>query len=129
LDPFYEKYLSYKGFPIVSSAKVSDYALKEATFPIEQMIGDREDIIDALIENKVHLAIMAPDELTTNIPEHATLEPKAYWDKRARGLGASKDRPAVSVGEENLLNYPGDPYSTESIMIHEFAHASLDGPQ
>ena len=123
LDPFYEKYLSYKGFPIVSSGKVSDYALKEAAFLIEQMIGDREDIMGALIENKVRLAIMAPDEFTTDIPEHATLEPKAYWDKRARGLGASQERPAVSAGEENLLNYPGDPYSIESIMIHEFAHA------
>ena len=123
LDPFYEKYLSYKGFPIVSSGRVSDFALKEAAFLIEQMVGNRKDIIGALIENKVRLAIMAPDEFTTDIPEHATLEPKAYWDKRARGLGASKERPAVSVGEENLLNYPGDPYSTESIMIHEFAHA------
>ena len=123
LDSFYEKYLSYKGFPIVSSGRVSDYALKEAAFLIEQMIGNREDIIGALIENKVRLAIMAPDEFTTDIPEHATLEPKAFWDKRARGLGASKERPAISVGEENLLNYPGDPYSTESIMIHEFAHA------
>ena len=75
LDPFYEKYLSYKGFPIVSSGKVSDYALKEAAFLIEQMIGDREDIMGALIENKVRLAIMAPDEFTTDIPEHATLEP------------------------------------------------------
>ena len=29
---------------------------------------------------------------------------------------------AVSCGEENLLGYPGDPYSTENILIHEFAH-------
>ena len=25
--------------------------------------------------------------------------------------------------EENLLCYPGDPYNTENILIHEFAHA------
>lgn len=123
LDPFYAKHLSYSGFPIVASAKVSDYALKEAAFLIDQMIGRRQDIVDALVENKIRLAIMAPDEFTTVIPEHSTLSPPAYWDKRARGLGASKERPAVSVGEENLLGYRGDPYGTESIFVHEFAHA------
>mgnify|MGYP003642500588 CR=1 FL=1 len=123
LDPFYEKYLSYRGFPIVASAKVSDFALKEASYLIGQMLSGRDDVIQAMIENKVRLSIMAPDEYTTDVPEHSTLEPKAYWDKRARGLGASRERPAVSVGEENLLGYRGDPYSTESIMIHEFAHA------
>jgi hypothetical protein len=29
----------------------------------------------------------------------------------------------VSCGEENLLEYPGDPYATENILIHEFGHA------
>ena len=29
----------------------------------------------------------------------------------------------VSCGEENLLCYKGDHYSTENILIHEFAHA------
>lgn len=123
LDPFYEKYLGYRGFPIVASDKVSDYALKEAAFLIDRMIGHRQDVIDAMIENKVRLAIMAPDEFTTMIPEHSTLEPSAYWDKRARGLGATEERPAVSVGEENLLGYRGDPYGAESIFVHEFAHA------
>jgi hypothetical protein len=123
LDPFYKKHLSVGGFPIVGSEQVSDYAFYEAAFIINRMLGRRQDIIDALVESKVRLAIMAPDEFTTDIPEHATLKPKIYWDKRARGLGASSERPAVSVGEENLLGLKGDPYSTESIMIHEFAHA------
>lgn len=29
----------------------------------------------------------------------------------------------MSCGEENLLGFPGDPYSTENLLIHEFAHA------
>ncbi len=123
LDPHYEKLLLYKGFPIVSSSRVNDAALREAAYLIDRMISHREDIVKALATNKVRLAIMATDEFTTDIPEHATLEPTIYWDKRARGLGASRQRPAVSVGEENLLGYKGDPYATESIMIHEFAHA------
>jgi len=123
LDPHYTKILYCKGFPIVSSDQVSDFALHEAAYLIDKMIGHREDILEEMARQKVRLAIMAPQEFTTQIPEHATLEPKIYWDKRARGLGASRTRPAVSVGEENLLGYPGDPYSTESILIHEFAHA------
>ena len=38
-------------------------------------------------------------------------------------FGATKHRPCVSCGEENLLRYPGDPYFEESILLHEFAHA------
>jgi hypothetical protein len=66
---------------------------------------------------------MAHDELTTDVPEHKTLEPGKWWDRRARGLGASKERPCVSCAEENLLGFPGDPYATENILVHEFAHA------
>jgi peptidyl-prolyl cis-trans isomerase A (cyclophilin A) len=29
----------------------------------------------------------------------------------------------VSCAEENLLGYPNDPYASENILIHEFAHA------
>src|SRR5262249_23865271 len=80
------------------------------------------DIRQAIIKNKVRLAVMSPKEQTTEIPEHSDLKPKEYWDKRARGLGATHARPAVSCGEENLLNLPGDRYSRENILVHEFAH-------
>jgi hypothetical protein len=66
---------------------------------------------------------MAATELTTDVPEHSDLKPKAYWDRRARGLGATKQRPSVSGAEENLLCLKGDPYGDENILIHEFAHA------
>jgi hypothetical protein len=66
---------------------------------------------------------MAPTEFTIDIPEHSDLKPAGYWNKRARGLGATGIRPAVSCGEENLLNYEGDPYRGENILVHEFGHA------
>ncbi len=122
LDPFYGKYLEVDGFPIVASEKVSDFALREAAFLIRRMVGDRPDVLKAITDAKVRLAIMAPDEFTTAIPEHAHLDPPEYWDRRARGLGSSPEHPAVSCGEENLLDFPGDPYATENILIHEFAH-------
>jgi alpha-glucosidase len=122
LDPFYKKFTEAKGFPIVSSDKVSDAALIEAADIVNHMLADREDVREALIKNKIRLAIMAPTEMTTDIPEHSDLTPKDYWDRRARGLGATRRRPAVSGAEENLLNLKGDRYRTENILIHEFAH-------
>ena len=101
---------------------MSDFALLEAAYLIERMIGHRPEILEAITQAGVRLAIMAPDEFTTAIPEHSDHQPPEFWDKRARGLGSTKERPAVSCGEENLLEYPGDPYARENILIHEFAH-------
>src|SRR3954454_11151083 len=87
------------------------------------MLEHRPDVKDAMIRNKTRCAVMAYSERTTDIPEHSDLTPKDYWNVRARGLGATHVRPAVSCAEENLLGYPGDPYATENILIHEFGHA------
>lgn len=123
LDPFYVKHVSVGGFPVVGSARVSDYAVLEAAYLVGLMLKDRPDIRDALIAGRVRCAVMAAGEFTTDIPEHRDLTPKDRWDKRARGLGATKSRPAVSCAEENLLGLRGDPYAAENILIHEFAHA------
>lgn len=122
LSPFYKKFVSANGIPIVGSERVSDYALLEAAYIVNNMLAGRNDLVRAIIHNKIRVVVMASTELTTDIPEHSDLKPKDFWDRRARGLGATKARPATSCGEENLLCYPGDPYFGESILIHEFAH-------
>jgi hypothetical protein len=123
LDPFYKKHLSVDGFPVVSSGKAHDAALREAAWIVGHMLSTRPDLLQALKESGTRLSVMAATELTTDIPEHSDLTPANYWNRRARGLGASRRRPSVSCGEENLLRYPGDPYATESILVHEFSHA------
>jgi imidazolonepropionase-like amidohydrolase len=123
LPSFYKKSTSVNGFPIASSGKVSDYALKEAAYLIDQMIGHRQDILDNMVKRNCRLVVMAHDEFTTQVPEHSKMKPAKFWDRRARGLGSSRTDPVASCAEENLLCYPGDPYNTENIMIHEFAHA------
>lgn len=123
LHPFYEQWIDVEGLPAVASTQVNPYAVKEAAWLIRQMVGHRQDILQALAKNNVRFAVMAYNELTTQIPEHSDLQPDYYWDRRARGLGSTPARPAVSCGEENLLNYTGDPYFTENILVHEFAHA------
>lgn len=122
LDPIYTKYVSAEGYPIIGSAKVNDYALKEAAYLANMMLRKRPDVREAMIKSGSRLIIMAHDEYTTDVPEHSHLKPKEYWDARARGLGGSQTDPVCSCGEENLLCFIGDPYSTENILIHEFAH-------
>ena len=122
---FYKKCVKVGEFPIVSSDKVNDHALYEAAFLIEKMTSNVPAIRAKLAKNKVRFSIMSVDEFTTDVPEHSDLKPKDWWDRRARGLGPTKHRPSVSCGEENLLCYKGDPYHTENILIHEFAHAML----
>jgi alpha-glucosidase len=119
LDPFYQKYTSAGGLPVLSSDKVSDKALLEAAHLITQMLAEREDVLKALIRNRVRFVIMAPTEMTTDVPEQRNMTPKEYWDKRARGLGGR----VTSCGEENLLNLKGDRYRNENILVHEFSHA------
>jgi len=119
---FYTKYVDASGYPIVSSPKVEDYALKEAAYLIDMMLAKRPDLRQAMADSGSRFIVMAHNEMTTDIPEHANLQPKDYWDARARGLGGSLSDPVCSCGEENLLGFEGDPYSTENILIHEFAH-------
>jgi hypothetical protein len=123
LSPFYRKHVGVGEFSVVSSDQVADAALLEAAWLIRRMLSHRPEILAALAKNRVRFVVMGVGELTTDVPEHSDLTPKDYWDKRARGLGASRRRPAVSCGEENLLCYRGDPYSTENILVHEFGHA------
>ena len=118
LSEFYQKHIQAGPLPILGSDQVSDYALLEAAWLVDHVIGHRPDILQALADRGVRMVIMAYNEYTTDLPEQANMTPKDYWDRRARGLGGR----IVSGAEENLLAYPGDPYRTENILIHEFAH-------
>jgi alpha-glucosidase len=118
LDPFYEKQTDYRGYLILSSKNVPDEALLEARYLISRMLAGRDDILEALIASRCRFTVMAPDEMTTDMPEQRNMTPKDYWDRRARGLGGR----ITSCGAENLLNLRGDRYRRENILIHEFSH-------
>ncbi|MBE7494074.1 MAG: hypothetical protein HS117_03975 [Verrucomicrobiaceae bacterium] len=128
---FYTQVVRAQGYPICGSAKVSPYALKEAVHLVDLMLAERPDVREAMIASGSRLCVLAHNEFTTDQPEFAHLGPvegfealsaKEYWDARARGLGGSETDPFCSCAEENLLAYDGDPYDTENILIHEFAH-------
>ena len=122
LDPFYKKYVSAHGLPIVASGAVDDHALLEVAYLADLMLAKRPDVRVAMIANGSRVIIMGRVEFTTDIPEYAHMKPKDYWDARARGLGGSETDPVCSCAEENILAFPGDPYAAENIFIHEFAH-------
>lgn len=131
---FYTQQVKAHGFPIVASAKVNPYALKEAAYLIDLMLAKRPDVRTAMIKSGCRMCILAHNEFTTELPEFTRMadEPnpnfpnlsgKDYWDARARGTGGSQTDPFCTSAEENILCFPGDPYEKECIVIHEFAHA------
>lgn len=120
LAAFYRKHLDAQGIPILSSARVPDRALRAAKAVVDSMLRTRPDLRRQLVRAGARVAVMAESEVTTDIPEHARLDP--YMNTRARGLGGWTGCPVTSCAEENLLQYPTDRYRGESILVHEFAH-------
>ena len=123
--PFYQKYVDASGIPVISSEKVEDRALFVAREIVQEMLAHRADVFAAMRTRGAYVGIMARDEVTTDIPEHAHLanDPDTDWDERARGLGGTPESPITTAGEENLLCLVADRYRGENILVHEFAHA------
>ncbi len=130
---FYAQRVEAHGFPIVASAGVNPYALKEAAFLVDLLLAKRPDVRHALIGSGARLCVIAWNEYTCDLPEFPwfaekphhdfpQLSGRDYWDARARGTGASQHQPFTTCAEENVLGYPGDPYAAECILIHELAH-------
>ncbi len=133
LPAIYTQRADAEGLPIVASAKVNPFALREAVYIVTQLLAKRPDVRAAMIKSGARLCIMAHNEFTTDLPEWAwlanepvpgfeTIPARDYRDARARGMGGSETDPYCSCAEENLLGFEGDPYSTENILIHELAH-------
>jgi hypothetical protein len=133
MPAIYTQRTTAQGLPVVASEKVNPFALGEAVYLIDLMLAKRHDVRTAMIKSGSRLCVMAHNEFTTDLPEwewladepvpgFAGIAPRDYRDARARGLGGSSTDPYCSCAEENLLAYPGDPYSAENILIHELAH-------
>lgn len=125
LDPFYLKYVDAQGIPIISSGEVPDEALLAVRRMAIRMLGKIPEVREKMITYRARVGVMGKDEVTTDIPEHAFLrnDPNTDWDKRARGLGGTIQVPVTTCAEENVLCYAVDPYRSEDIFVHEFAHA------
>ena len=59
LDPCYLQWIDVEGMPVVASARVSPYVVKQAAWLIRRMSGHRKDVLRALATNRVRFAVMA----------------------------------------------------------------------
>jgi hypothetical protein len=133
LDAFYGKYCSVRGIPLVAASVVPDAAFNEAWGVLENMLtGVSSSVVQKIIANKIRIGIIGKNQLTTDMPEYRNLDRDfplpggQSWNARARGLGATVDIPLITGAEENILCLPGDRYTGESILLHEFSHTVLN---
>ena len=85
---FYTQSVSAGGFPIVASARVNPYALKEAAFIVNMMLAKRPDVREAMVKSGARLCIMACNEYTTDLPELVRLrEEKVPGYSPGPGIG------------------------------------------
>ena len=130
-DEFYGKYLDAGSLPIIASAQVPDEALVQVKRLVEEMLGDRDDILVKFREYNIRVAVMVEGSGVTELPELSDLYevfPGTDWDERTRGggVGPTYARPVVAIAEEHLLCYDSDVFPFEDIFVHEFAHGVLN---
>ena len=145
-EPYYQKYVSARGVPILSSDRLPDEALLAARDMASGMLSHRPDLAEWLAANDYRVAIIAQEEALLDLPDKAhwtkparddprltrcelkhydvrigALTDRAYWDARARGIGGER-----TVGsEEDVLGLPTTRYWGETIFVHEMAHNIL----
>ncbi len=115
LDPFYTKHVD-ADLPVVGSSEVSDEALRRAALVFGQIVANRPDIIRALAQQRVRVAVYALTETIADLPEVAATFPDL--DPGSVGLGPGHGFPVVATSQANLLC---DGYS--SLTVHEGGHA------
>ena len=128
MDAFYEKYLATDCLPIVSSGKVPDEALTQARDVIAEMLATRPDLCTTMADLGHKIAILADDEVITEIPELPNmyeLWPDIDHDRR-RGLTAFGDTRTTIIEAANVLCTERDSLPTEDIIVHEVAHTVLN---
>ena len=110
LDAYYQQWVNAGGIPVVSRENVNPYALEEAAYLIQQVIGHQPDVLQAMAEKKVRFAVIPYNSTLAQIPE---IDLDRFPDGQkvfVRDFAIWSRQPllVLGVGEEHLLNYPGD---------------------
>lgn len=125
---FYKKYLNAGGIPVTGSDNVRDEALIRVRHTILNMLAKRPDVLNQMIIHRLRVAIVADEEVTSDLPEYADVEDKNSFNSRARGYGGSESEPFVTVSEENVMRDGSagpvrqDDWRTMDVFVHEFGH-------
>ena len=114
------KYVWCRGFSILGSNKVSDKAMLEADRIVRNMFRYRHDILKAIIDANVQLAVIAPGQSPKEVPYVKRIRRK--WFVKKEGSPA-KQTPLfrLSTDESNLLRLTGNPAPGENLLIHDMA--------
>ena len=118
LAPYYQQWVNVSGFPILASAEVSPYALKEVAWILGHMIEYRPDVLRVMVERTVRFSIIPHNKHTSDMPESNTGRLSFFRDVRSRGIYC-KGCPIVGAPEEELIGK----FSTS---IHGFGHLLQD---
>ena len=116
LDPYYQQWINVRGFPVLTSAEVSPYAVKEAAWQIWHMVGHRPDILKVMAQNKARLSIVPNNKHISDIPEYDFGRLDFFADIRARGVGGH----TTTSAEGSIICRDSNECWGE--LIHEFAH-------
>ena len=121
LDPFYQQWISVGGFPVLASAEVNPYALKEAAWVIWQMIGHRPDVLKVIAQDRQRLSVLSVNESLGDLPEYDLNSPLGFLVAGYRDVAWY----GATASEENLFCSDSD--YCYSFLIHEFAHTIHGG--
>ena len=64
LDAYYQQWINIRGFPVLASAEVSPYALKEAAWLIWKMVGHRPAILRTMAQKRARYVIIPHNKHT-----------------------------------------------------------------
>lgn len=114
---YYNKAFEWKGIYVLANKQVPKEALARAAEIIFNALAMNPEIAANLAAEGCRFVIIPDGVGITRLPEYSNLDKS--WDQY-RGLGGLY----ASAGEENLMNYPSDPYrGEESIALHEWMHS------
>jgi hypothetical protein len=121
IDPYYTKFSWASEFPVVGRG-ASDEAILKANETIVKMFSYRHDILKALINDGVKLAVLGPNEKLSDLPELKNTT-DTNVDFTVRYLDYTALTKLVVVPEENVMANPNDDFVGPSLVIRAFAKA------
>jgi hypothetical protein len=119
LNPYYTKFTWADGFAVIGR-RASDAAMLKAGDTVNKLFAYRHDILRALMDDGVRLAVLGRGETLSDLPE---LKDLTNIDLTIRYLGYMPAVKLLVVPEENMLGNPRDAGVGDCLEIREMAGA------
>lgn len=110
---------------VAGSAKADPRAVAKATDIVAAMLRGAPALREAFVRDRVRVVVIGVGEVTTDLPERSGARPRAYHDIHRRASHATPSDALITVGEENLLGFPGDPFAGENLLVKQVGLSAL----